>query len=173
MEYTVKSYVDAEQLQKDLSYSDADLTSAMMRQPSLIAHYGNLHADASRQTEVVKMLLENTEAAVYRKIREDMTAAGDKFTEAVLEKAVTRHPSVVKIRKGLIEARKIEQIAKNAVEAFRHRRDMLIQIGLMQREELKGEVRINAASARDQALDHYKQMAMEQGRKRLSAAGAE
>jgi len=64
--YTVRDFVDAGKLKSDLAYSTNDLSDAMMRQASLFSHYGVLLAQASHQVDVVKMLLENTEAAVYR-----------------------------------------------------------------------------------------------------------
>lgn len=149
--YHVRDFVDAAQLKQDLAYSPNNLTDAMMNQASIFSHYGVLAAEASRQVDTVKMLLENTEAAVYQKIRSDIAQAGEKATEAQMEKLVARNPRVIAMKKALGQAKRVENICKTAVEAFRHRRDMLVQAGLLSREEMKGEVRIAERNAMEDA----------------------
>lgn len=159
--YQVKSFIDAEQLRRDLAYSQNDLTGAMMTQPSMFAHYGVLAADASRQVDVVEMLLENAEAAVYKIIRDEFAAKGEKTTETMLDKTVMRHPMVRNMKKALNEAKRVEALGKTAVEAFRHRRDMLIQHGLISREEMKGDVYIRGQVSREVAQESQKQSFLE------------
>lgn len=143
--YQVRDFIDADRLREDLAFSDANLSDAMMRQAALFSHYGVLAAQASRQVDVVKLLLENTEAAIYNMLRGRAAAQGEKTTEVQLEKAVSRADRVVAMKKALIEAKQVEANAKTAMEAFRHKRDMLVQVGLISREELKGDLRMSAA----------------------------
>jgi len=154
--YEVRQLVDADQLKRDMTFSPTDLTSAMMEQASLFAHYGILAAKASRQVDDVKMLLENVEAKVYRKVRDEAASTGVKLTEAQVEKQVVTHEHVISFRKALNEAKQIEAVAKTAVEAFRHRRDMLVQQGLISREEMKGELSIAAKRAHEDELEALK-----------------
>lgn len=163
--YKVKSFVDASQLKSDLAYSNNNLSDAMMRQSSLFSHYGVALAEASRQTDVVKMLLENTEAAVYQMIRNKKAAASEKVTEAQLEKLVARHPRVIAMKKSLAEAKRVEAITKTAVEAFRHRRDMLIQEGLISREEMKGALTIRERQVHQEAQQNQREDVMARIRK--------
>jgi hypothetical protein len=151
--YTIKDFVDPVQLKEDLTFSNNDLTSAMMQQASMFSHYGVLAAQASRQVDVVKLLLENTEAAVYKLLRDHAAANAEKVTEVQLEKMVSRHDRVISMKKSLNEAKRVENITKTAVEAFRHRRDMLVQMGLISREEMKGELSIRAKSAAEMARE--------------------
>ena len=153
MGYQVRDFIDAKKLREDLAYSPHNLTDAMINQASMFSYYGVLAADASKQVDVVKMLLENTEAAVSQIIRDDMAAAGEKTTEGLIAAKVARHPRVISMKKSLNEAKRVEAIGKTAVESFRHRRDMLVQLGLIQREELKGELTIQAKNAREEAAD--------------------
>lgn len=150
--YQVKSFVDAAQMKRDIAYSDNDLDTATMEQASLFAHYGTLAADASHQVDVVKLLLENTEAAVYQLERTKSAEAGEKVTEVMLEKRVARHSRVISMKKALIEAKRVEAIGKTVLEAFRQRRDMLVQTGATSREERKGELYIMERNAREDAL---------------------
>ncbi len=155
----VKRLIDPEQLKKDMAWSQVNLTGAMMDQASLATHYGMLAARASRQVHDLELLLEITEGKVGRVTRDkaaeeakaeyeeakktDPKAKPEKkTTEAQIAGAVATHPRVIALKKAINEARQIEAQAKTAVEAFRQRRDMLVQAGLLSREEMKGEVSI-------------------------------
>lgn len=151
--YQVRDLIDVPQLKKDLAYSDANLSDAMSQQSSLFSHYGVLAAQASSQVDTVKLLIETREAAVYQLLRNKAVLHSEKLTEMQLEKSVAREESVQALKRALIEAKRIEATAKTAVEAFRHRRDMLIQKGLISREEMKGDLRISAATAMNNARD--------------------
>lgn len=151
--YMVRDYVDVAQLKKDLAYSPNNLSDAMMTQASMFSHYGVQHALAAQQVDVIKLLLEQSEAAVYQLLRNKAATQGEKLTEVQLEKSVSRHDRVVGMKKALHEAKRVEATAKTAVEAFRHRKDMLIQAGFTAREEMKGELRIMAPVLQQQAQD--------------------
>jgi hypothetical protein len=154
---TVRNYVETVKLKEDLGYSLVDLSGAQAEQAQLFAHYGIQAAKAARQVDNVKLLLENTEAAVYRVLRDKMVASGEKVTEALLDKLVTRHERVTIVKKALNEAKQIEAIAKTAVEAFRHRKDMLVQHGATEREEMKGELVTKLRSGREEDLSNLKE----------------
>ena len=155
--FAIKQYIDPAQLKRDLTYSPANLQDAMMQQASLFAHYGVEAAKASRQVDVVKMLLETAEAAVYRKMRDNADMNGEKITETQLEKMISREDRIIKLKKALNEAKQIEANGKIAVEAFRHRRDMLVQQGLINREEMKGEISIAVKTAKENELEQTRQ----------------
>lgn len=165
--FTIHEFVDAAELKSDLAFSGNDLTSAMMQQASLFSHYGILASKASRQVDVVKLLLENTEAAVYKLLRDQAATAGDKVTEAQLEKMIARHARVIAMKKSLNEAKRVEATAKIAVESFRHRRDMLVQMGLISREEMKGELSMQAKTTAENARDSVVQQVLD---RRVAAA---
>lgn len=150
MTYQVRSFIDEDQFKADIGFSLTDLSGAMMSQASLFAHYGVLCARAAKQVDDCKLLLENAEAKVYRLLRDKYTAAGTKVTEAMLEKEVSVHPTVVQFKKALNEARQVEAITKVYVEAFRNRKDMLIQEGAQQRKEMDGEVYVSRRNVADE-----------------------
>lgn len=151
--YSVQNLIDPAQLKKDLAFSTNNLTDAMMQQASLFSHYGMISSDAARQVDIIKLLLESAEAAVYKLLRDNAASSGEKVTEAQLEKMVARHERVVSLKKSLNEAKRVESNAKIAVEGFRHRRDMLVQMGLISREEMKGELSVRAKSAAEEARE--------------------
>lgn len=145
----VKALVDADQLKRDLSYSVADLSSAMADQASLFVHYGVLAAQAAKQVDSIKLALENAEARIYRLLRDEAAEKAVKLTEAQLEKGVASHQRVIAFKKALNEAKQVEAVAKIAIEAFRQRRDMLIQQGATERQEREGDLRIQRREAAD------------------------
>lgn len=138
----VKRLIEPEQLRQDLRFSVADLTTAMMNQASLATHYGLLAAKATRQVNDLALALEVAEGKVYRKLRDEAAAGGAKPVVSDLTKAVALDPRIIALQKAINEAKQVEGQAKTAVEAFRQRRDMLVQAGLLSREEMKGEVSI-------------------------------
>ena len=136
--YRVKRYVDPAKLKADLAFSNLNLTDAMMSQASLFAHYGILAAQASKQVHDLELLIEATEASVYRNERDLAISNGEKPSDAGLKQIVSRNSKVKQLKRCLNEALQIEATAKIATESFRHRRDMLVQQGLLSREEMKG-----------------------------------
>jgi len=78
----------------------------------------------------------------------------------MLEKAVSRNDRVVSMKRALAQAKRVETVTKTAVEAFRHRRDMLVQQGLISREEMKGQLGIAAKNAHEEARQHQAMDAM-------------
>src|SRR5690606_19375567 len=141
--------------------STANLSDAMVHQASLFTKYGVLAADAAHQVDVVKMLLESTEATVYKLLRDEAVKASEKVTEAQLEKMVARHSNVVAMKRALNAAKRVEAQSKTAVEAFRHKRDMLVQLGATSREELKGELTIQSRNAAQEAQEFRKDRAID------------
>jgi hypothetical protein len=148
----VKNFVDGVQARADIQYSLADLSSAFQAQASLNLHYHELRAQATRQVADLKITLEAAEAKVYRDLRDKYVAASQKFTEAQLEKEVSAHPTIRKIKLAINEARQIEDNAKGVVESFGHRKDMLVQAGAKDRVELSGELRMQEIAERNNAV---------------------
>jgi len=157
----VKQYVDRDALKKDVSFSMADISSAMMDQAALFAHYGVEAAKASRQVDDLKLMLENTESRVHRELRDAAAEKGEKVSEALLDRMIARDSRVINAKRALNEAKQIENVAKIAVESFRHRRDMLVQQGLIQREEMKGEVAVIARKTREESLEAQRDRILE------------
>jgi hypothetical protein len=141
-EDTQEDGLNADTFQEDLEIDGHNLNNAFMRQASLFAYYAATHVGAMRKEARAKLLLEIEEAKVAKSIRDKMVAEGTKTTEKQIEQEVSRTPSYIKAVNAYNEAKANTALAASAVEAFRQRRDMLIQLGANQREELKGETRV-------------------------------
>ena len=150
LEVSVKTFVSPEQLQKDLAFSDLDLSTAMMKQASLFAHYAVLAAQAQKQHDDFKMMSDIKESQIDKSIRDKAAEDGTKLTEVLIAKEVARTKEFVLAQKRVNEARMVADLLKNALEAFKQRRDMLVQVGVSIREEMKGKVTVAGSS--DDAL---------------------
>lgn len=137
---SVKTFINPVQFKSDVSVNIADLDDAFTRQASLFAHYGMQAARASEQVDNLKLLQEVKEAQLSNEHRESLLAEGGKVTEKMIDSAVLTDPRYIKIRKAYNEAKGVLEMNKASTEAFRQRRDMLIQIGADAREEKKGEI---------------------------------
>ena len=159
--FQVKNFLDPMQFKKDVSYSTADLNSAMADQASLFAHYGEIAARAAKQVDDCELLLDAAEAKIYRIIRDNYAKSGEKVTEAMLAKEVSVHPQVVQFKRALNAAKQIEATAKTYAEAFRHRKDMLVQQGSTAREEMKGSVYTAARNLQDEIAENQRQATLD------------
>lgn len=169
--FKVKNWLDGEDLKGKLAYSNVDLSQAMSEQASLFAHFGVLLAKSSKQVDDIKILVENTEARVDREIREAMTILAEKITEGIVERKIARHPQVIAFKRALNEAKQIEAVAKTTLEAFRHRRDMLVQAGATSREEMKGEMSMSVRKAQEEGqMSQRDRVAARFGRSAAEAA---
>lgn len=143
---SVKSLITPAQLKADVAFSDTDLSSAMMRQASLFAHYGVIAAAAQRQMTQADNQVEVTRALVANEVRKSLAEAGEKATEAKIAAEVTMDSRVIECEKDLVDAQFVYELARQSVEAFKHRRDMLVQVAKIQLEERQGQVRMSGDS---------------------------
>lgn len=157
----IKKLIDVDQMKKDMRFSDTDLTTPMMDQASLYASYAIVSAEASMQVDNFKMYLEIQEAKIDKSIRDAAVEAGDKYTEKKITSMIVGDKRYVSMSKKVNEAKMIAAIAKETLEALKHRRDMLVQIGVTSREEMKGELRIKSYGAAEGERQMKKDRALE------------
>jgi len=145
----VKTYFNPVAFKEDIAINPVDINNAFFSQAALFAHYSTQHAKANEQVENIKLRLDVEEARLFAEHRNNQLAGGEKATEKVIMAAVTTDPRYIRLRKAYNEARAIAEMLKGASGAFVHRRDMLVQIGAANREELKGEIRIKQIEAKE------------------------
>lgn len=147
MSIHIPAALDAKQLQDDLAINQLDLSDGMMRQAALFAHYSRLAAQAERTVGKIEQIKDVMEARIDREVRDKAASEGKKYTEAQIKNQVLADPRYIKIATALNEANFNVNVTKSAADSFRHRRDMLIQLAFNAREEAKGELRLNGATA--------------------------
>lgn len=164
----IEQFVNAEQFMKDVNFSDSDLTDAMMQQASLFAFYATQNAKAQFQLNNQKMLLDYLESKIDNEIRAQAIADKEKITEKKIEAQIKADRRYLSRLTKLNEARMAADLAKDSLEAFKHRRDMLIQLGAAQREEMKGELRMSMVDMKEQLSQDKRQRALEVAGKKAS-----
>jgi hypothetical protein len=146
--------IDLDQFQKDVEIG-GDLDQGFRKQAGLFAHYAVQHYRAVRQEASAKILMEVTEAQVDKELRDDAigddTKPAKKITDKSVEASIARDIRYVKAQRAYNEAKALASLANNALEAFKQRRDMLIQLGASEREEMKGEMSMRGRGAAESA----------------------
>lgn len=129
-----------EQLREDVSINDADIDGCMTSQASLYAHYSSLYAKAMYESGQFKIRADIAKARAYKEIRSRFIARATKYTEALLEAEVMLNESNIEAQELYNKYRMQETLAKEALEALKQRRDMLVQKGKSNLEERKGDL---------------------------------
>jgi len=149
--------LDPEELKRDLSFSQADIDTAMYEQASLSAHYGVLAAQAQQAVSRSKVRLKTIVARVSKEMRANYAIKGTKITENQLNNEVAADSRVAAVEMEVVNAQYDADMARSAFEAFKQRRDMLVQISKTRLEEYRGELRTvvtdNVNDLKQRALD--------------------
>lgn len=138
----LNTFIDPDQLQRDLHFTEASINDGMTRQAALFAHYARLSADATYQSDRAKQQVDLLEAQLNQKYRDSMVAAGTKFTEKSIDALVIQDSGYQAAQERAHEAKAIASMVASAADSFRHRKDMLIQVGADLRLEKQGELRM-------------------------------
>ena len=138
----VNGYIVPTKMIEDVGFSETNLTSAFIEQASKFSYYAAAHARAERQEARLKHRVDIVEAMLDRRFRKEAKESGEKVTEPQIAKMIICEPEHQTAVSEYIDGKQVSNVCKAAVEAFRHRRDMLIQIGADAREEKKGQMRV-------------------------------
>lgn len=151
---TLTTFVDSDQLKRDVRINPTDLDNAMMEHPSLFVHYATQAVNARRQHDRMKNSFEVLEARLDAEYREKFVAEGKKVTEAQIKAAVTTDARWAKGQAMVIEAHSIWRLAEIAQSAFDQRRDLLLEVARDRRKEKEGNMRVlEAQNQRDRVLE--------------------
>ena len=120
----------------------------MVRHSALVNLYGIKAAMALHQAKKAKQQLDLVRAQLSQDFREDGDSKGVKLTERAIEDHVTCHPKYQEAVSVYHDSVRIADMAESVVEAFKQRRDMIVNRGKVSLEEMKGSVRVmNSSSA--------------------------
>lgn len=123
----------------DVSINDADLDGAMSEQAGLYVHYSSIFASAQYEADMAKNRAELAKATAYKRHRNRATARGIKVSEAMLEAEVQLDTEYQEALKVAAQSKLKSELARQVLEAFKQRKDMLVQKGVARRVELQGE----------------------------------
>lgn len=156
----IRTFLDKEELKADISFTENNLDEAMIQQAGLSAYYGEKAAKAQQQASLLKVNLKAVEARAFAEIRSSHIAAKEKYTDSLLKAEVASDPRVVHAEKALAAAMYQADVGRTAVEAFRQRRDMIVQVAKGRHEELRGELRTVAKEETRLGMEDLKNNAL-------------
>lgn len=157
LDKAVKQYVDPSEVRRDVTISAGNIEQDLVEHSALVAYYGSLMAQARRQRDRIKTSLEIGEARIAEGIRAKYAAEGTKVTEARVEQLVRIDPAYASLRQMLDEANASLVQAEVAIESFRQRSSMLIQLSAGERVERAGDLAQNRiASSAANAMNALK-----------------
>lgn len=128
---------DIERIYEDLSFDRGNLDTVWENQPKLLMRYGVELARAERKLADAKRELDATEAGVYDATRKNLVMNGVKFTETSLEARVRNTVQYQAKRQAFDLAQEDATVYRIAVDALRHRRDMIVQASKFALAELE------------------------------------
>lgn len=132
----------SEQMLKDVQFSPEDLDAAMIEQPGLFAYYAEQSRIAAKKEANLKLKLEIVESEIDKEIRDVAASEGTKVTEKLIEQQVVRDERYIKAKMAHNDAKATDQLLRDILESFKQRRDMLIQVGLTRRDEMRSQTSV-------------------------------
>ena len=146
----LKQFIDDTKVKVDISINTADLDSAMIQHAGLEWHYATQTAHARYQYERIKSAVEILEAKLDAEYRESLAAAaegdGDKKkkapTEAAIKATILADRRYASAQSRLHESQHIWKLCEATENAFRSRKDMLLEVARDRRKEREGELRV-------------------------------
>jgi len=150
--------VDVDEVKRDLSISPTDLTASFMDQAPLYVEYARICHTAEYNLDTAKRQLSIVTALVDAEIRENNRSKGFKTTEGEISNRINSDSRIANKQKTVAEARLKANLCKSTLDAFRQRRDMLIQMGADAREEGKGSMRMKGGDEEQRKTDLKKQI---------------
>ena len=141
----LKTFIDSEQLAKDLKFSQRDLSDAFVDQSALFAFYSQKAIEAQFQLDYRKTALEIVTSSIDKEIRDAAALDNEKLTEGKITSRIHTDRRYVEALMTVNEAKQIAGLCRVAPDAFSQRKDMLIQAGAASRKEAEGSLRMRGS----------------------------
>lgn len=126
---------DVQDIKKALKIDDTDLSKNFRELPLLTWQYGDLEAAANEAANEAKATLEHTQAVVSQSVREQFFNV--KITEAAVAEKVAMDPDYVMARSRWVQRDGESRRFRAVMEALRAQKDMLVQLGANQRQQIQ------------------------------------
>lgn len=95
---------------------------------------------AHKQTQMIDLELETLQARLYRMYRNKLIEKGDKPTEKLIDSYIKANEQYIELSRKLFDAEAIEGINKGIVSALVQRKDIIVQMAVNRREEIKSRI---------------------------------
>jgi hypothetical protein len=150
----LKPFIDTDKAKSDISIDLTDLDNSMITHPAMELHYSLQTANARRQYERLKNAVEILEAKIDAQVRENLASEDSKKkpTEAAIKAAILTDPRYSAGQSKLIEAQFFLKCCEATENAFRGRKDILLEVARDRRKEREGEMRVMSLNAAKEAV---------------------
>lgn len=111
----------------DLYFDRENLDETWANHAVLFLTYAHQLSLAETEVSRTKGVLEQVEAKLSAKHRADISLRGTRPTESMIDAKIKSDPAYIRCRVDHDQARSTLELQKSIVEAFRHRRDMIVQ----------------------------------------------
>lgn len=127
-----------------LIIEDENLEDHLEQHAARFAWYGNLHAMALVEEAKSKQELAIVYAQLDKKVRSEAQSASMKLTEKMVENTVLTHPDYCRFQDIYNDKQEQQLLLKNAMDALRIAKDMIIQKAFNHRSEYHGDPSVRA-----------------------------
>ena len=130
-----KTVVDTDKVKID----ETDLKGCLIEQPSLFAFVATTYAVYESKLDMTQNALRDKELELYNRYKTvlDQQADGKRVTENLISSHIRQDVEYKKITLELMNVTEQKRKLRAVVQAFDHRRDMLIQLCGLYKEEMR------------------------------------
>lgn len=145
----------AEQMLYDVQFTAERINEAYINQSSLFCYYAEQSRLASKKADNFKLRIDTVEAELDKELRDEAALTKIKITEKAIEQAIARSERYMKAVMAYNDAKASAQMLRDVLEAFKQRRDMLVQVGLTMRDEQKASMRLSSYEEQQKKEKYY------------------
>lgn len=135
-------------LEADTQLDLSCLEHEACRQADVFAKYATAFAIAETEEKRVKIELEALTAKIDVRARMEANQANIKFTEKMAEHTIKGSQEYLDKTDELLQAQNITGLLKQAKDAMIHKRDMLVQLIALKRQEQASDISMKADMVR-------------------------
>lgn len=165
---SLQEFIDVEAFSKEIDDDMGDLNEAMRTQTARAAYYGMKHAQAKRQKGRIDNIVKATEAKLRKELRKKLVEEAqeianeeggkpERITKDMVDAAIFTDARMIKLLNIQLEADEIENVCKVAYDAFRTRREMLVSMGHLTREQMRSQLAMREGLDTKNSIASYKQ----------------
>lgn len=139
----LRSEVTTSDVNKEIAINQINIDNEVAKQPGYMYFYSSMLANMVALREAIKVYVDFLEAVLDEEVRSRFASNPTlKITEDKVKAAITRSPELIEAQLELIKIKRDESLLKSVVDAFSHKKDMLITLASNMRSRAQSEINI-------------------------------
>lgn len=139
----LRSEVTTSDINKEIAINQINIDNEVAKQPGYMYFYSSMLANMVALREAIKVYVDFLEAVLDEEVRSRFASNPTlKITEDKVKAAITRSPELIEAQLELIKIKRDESLLKSVVDAFSHKKDMLITLASNMRSRAQSEINI-------------------------------